>query len=133
MKIFICMFLAAAAFAAKPVELKSSQLEVTFDPLKGLRGRVPAVLQQAHDSWRRGQRSHGDHLPRQSSPVVYLNFAVRPESDPRQQDRHADFQFTARERCGTAMAPSFMLRYELSGAELQNLCSKQCWRSRGLN
>ena len=39
MKIFICMFLAAIAFAAKPaqsVALKSSQLEVTFDPLKGL-------------------------------------------------------------------------------------------------
>src|SRR5580698_4668483 len=39
MKIFVCMFLAAVAFAAKPVQivtLKSSQLEVTFDPLKGL-------------------------------------------------------------------------------------------------
>ena len=39
MKILVCMFLAAVAFAAKPAQrviLKSSQLEVTFDPLKGL-------------------------------------------------------------------------------------------------
>jgi hypothetical protein len=37
MKIFVCMLLAGVAFAAKPVQvvsLKSSQLEVTFDPLK---------------------------------------------------------------------------------------------------
>jgi hypothetical protein len=111
------MFLAAIAFAAKPVqivELKSSQLEATFDPLKGL--PIEYRLSSNKAIMRGAPGSEVTVTIFRSSPRRYANFAVRPEVIRSSKSR-ADFQFTVREK-GVPMA-SFMLRYELSGAELQ--------------
>lgn len=113
MKIFICMFLAAMAFAAKPVELKSSQLEVTFDPLKGL--PVEYRLSSNKATMRGAAESEVTATVFRANPRTFTNFAVRPEVI-RSSKTRADFQFTVRQK-GAPMA-SFMLRYELNGAEL---------------
>jgi hypothetical protein len=113
MKIFICTFLVAAAFAAKPVELKSSQLEVTFDPLKGL--PVEYHLSSNKATIHGGEGSEVTATIFRPNPRRFTNFAVRPEVIRASKTR-ADFQFTVREK-GAPMA-SFMLRYELSGAEV---------------
>ena len=116
MKIFVCVFLAAVAFAAKPAQpvvLKSSQLEVTFDPLKGL--PVDYRLSSNKATLRGGAGSEVTVTIFRASPRRYTNFAVRPEVI-RSNKTRADFQFTVREK-GAPMA-SFLLRYELTGAEL---------------
>ena len=116
MKTLVCVFLAAAAFAAKPAQpvmLKSSQLEVTFDPLKGLPVEYRLLSNKA--TLRGGAGSEVTATIFRSSPRRYTNFAVRPEVIRSNKNR-ADFQFTVREK-GASMA-SFLLRYELSGAEL---------------
>ena len=113
MKIFICMFLAGVAFAAKPVELKSSLLEVTFDPLKGL--PVEYRLSSNKATMRGGAASEVTVTIFRANPRRFTNFAVRPEVI-RSNKTRADFQFTVREK-GAPMA-SFMLRYELNGAEV---------------
>ncbi|HEV1285351.1 MAG TPA: endo-alpha-N-acetylgalactosaminidase family protein [Bryobacteraceae bacterium] len=114
MKIFSCMFLAAAAaFAAKPVELKSSQLEVTFDPLKGL--PVEYRLSSNKATMHGGAASEVTVTIFRANPRQFTTFAVRPEVI-RSSKTRADFQFTVREK--GAPEASFMLRYELSGAEL---------------
>lgn len=113
MKIFIGAFLAAAAFAAKPVELKSSQLEVTFDPLKGL--PVEYRLSSNKATMRGAGASDVTVTIFRANPRTFTNFAVRPEVI-RSNKTRADFQFTVREK-GAPMA-SFLLRYELNGAEL---------------
>src|SRR5260370_1861653 len=51
-----------------------------------------------------------------ANPRRFTNFAVRPEVIRSNNKTRADFQFTVREK-GAPMA-SFMLRYELNGAEL---------------
>jgi hypothetical protein len=114
MKILVCMFLAAVAFAAKPaqiVTLKSSQLEVTFDPLKGLPTEYRLSSNKA--TIRGAMSSEVTATIYRASSHGYTNFAVRPEVIRATKTR-ADFQFTAREK-GAPMA-SFMLRYELNGA-----------------
>jgi hypothetical protein len=111
---FWCIFLAGAAFAAKPVQpvaLKSSQLEVTFDSLKGLPIEYRLLSNKATI---RGAVS-SEVTATIADPRRYTNFAVRPEVI-RSSKTRADFQFTVREK-GAPMA-SFMLRYELNGAEL---------------
>lgn len=113
MKIFICMFLAAAAFAAKPVELKSSQLEATFDPLKGL--PVEYRLSSNKATMRGAAGGEVTVTIFRANPRTFTNFAVRPEVI-RSNKTRADFQFTVRQK-GAPMA-SFLLRYELNGAEL---------------
>jgi len=113
MKIFIGMFLAAAAFAAKPVELKSSQLEVTFDPLKGL--PVEYRLSSKKATLRGSPGNDVTVTIFRASPRTYTNFAVRPEVI-RSNKTRADFQFTVRQK--GAPEASFMLRYELNGAQL---------------
>ncbi len=116
MKIFVCVFLAAAAFAAKPLQpvvLKSSLLEVTFDPLKGL--PVEYRLASNKATIRGGAASDVAVTIFRASPRRYTDFAVRPEVIRANKTR-ADFQFNVREK-GTLMA-SFLLRYELDGAEL---------------
>src|SRR5271154_5263909 len=114
MKIFICMFLVAAAFAAKPVELKSSQLEVTFDPLKGL--PVEYRLSSNRATIHGAEGSEVTATIFRAGPRRFTNFAVRPEVIRASKTR-ADFQFTVREKGVPEV--SFMVRYELSGAELQ--------------
>ncbi len=116
MKILVCMFLAAIAFAAKPaqiVALKSSQLEVTFDPLKGL--PVEYRLSSNKATIRGAVSSEVTATMYRASSHGYTNFAIRPEVI-RSSKTRADFQFTVREK-GVSMA-SFMLRYELNGAEV---------------
>jgi hypothetical protein len=116
MKIFICMFLAAIAFAAKPaqpVALKSPQLEVIFDPLKGL--PVEYRLTSNKATLRGGADSDVGVTIFKAGPRTYTTYAVRPEVIRAVKNR-ADFQFTVREK-GAPMA-SFMLRYELTGGEL---------------
>src|SRR5580698_4334024 len=116
MKIFICMFLAAIAFAAKPVQsvaLKSSQMEVTFDPLKGL--PVEYRLSSNKATLRGGADSDVGVTIFKAAARTYTTYAVRPEVIRAVKNR-ADFQFTVREK-GAPMA-SFMLRYELSGSGL---------------
>jgi Endo-alpha-N-acetylgalactosaminidase len=113
---FFCMFVATAAFAAKPpqpVDLKSSQLEVTFDPLKGL--PVEYRLSSNKATIRGGSGSEVTATIFRANPRRYTNFAIRPEVIRANKNR-ADFQFTVREK-GAPMA-SFLLRYELNGAEL---------------
>jgi hypothetical protein len=113
---FLAIFLAAAAFAAKPaqpVDLKSSQLEVTFDPLKGLPTEYRLLSNKA--TIRGGVSSEVTVTIFRTNPRRYTNFAVRPEVI-RSSKTRADFQFTVREK-GAPMA-SFLLRYELNGAEL---------------
>src|SRR3984957_14803587 len=113
---FFCMFVAAAAFAAKPpqpVDLKSLQLEVTFDPLKGL--PVEYRLSSNKATIRGGSGSEVTATIFRANPRRYTNFAIRPEVIRANKNR-ADFQFTVREK-GVPMA-SFLLRYELNGAEL---------------
>ena len=70
MKIFLGMFLASAAFAAKPVELKSSQLEVTFDPLKGLPVEYRLASNKATIAGIARQRRYRHHFPRQSTERI---------------------------------------------------------------
>ncbi len=116
MKILVCMFLAVAAFAAKPVQsvsLKSSQLEVTFDPLKGL--PVEYRLASNKATIRGAVSSEVTATIYRASSHGYTNYAIRPEVIRGTKTR-ADFQFTVREK-GAPMA-SFMLRYELNGAEV---------------
>ncbi len=113
MKIILCALMAASVYAAKPVELKSSQLEVTFDPLKGL--PVEYRLSSNHSSMRGTVSSEVTVTIFRASPRRFTNFAVRPEVIRAGKNR-ADFQFTVREK-GVPMA-SFLLRYELNGAEL---------------
>src|SRR5271169_460859 len=116
MKAFLSMLLAAVAFAAKPaqpVDLKSSQLEVTFDPLKGL--PVEYRLSSNRATLRGGGGSEVTVTIFRTNPRRFTNFAVRPEVI-RSNKTRADFQFTVREK-GAPMA-SFMLRYDLNGAEL---------------
>jgi hypothetical protein len=113
---FLCVFLAAVAFAAKPAQpvvLKSSQLEVTFDPLKGLPTEYRLSSNKA--TIRGGVSSEVTVTIFRSNPRRYTNFAVRPEVI-RSNKTRADFQFTVREK-GAPMA-SFLLRYELNGAEV---------------
>lgn len=117
MKIFICMFLTGVAFAARPpqpVALKSSQLEVTFDPLKGLPTEYRLSSNKA--TIRGGAHSEVTVTVFRANPRHFTNYAVRPEVIRASKTR-ADFQFTVREK-GAPMA-SFMIRYELDGAELQ--------------
>jgi hypothetical protein len=113
MKIFICTFLTAVAFAAKPVELKSSQLEVTFDPLKGL--PVEYRLSSNKATIRGAAASEVTVTIFRASARSYTNFVIRPEVIRNSKSR-ADFQFNVHEK-GTPMA-SFLLRYELNGAEV---------------
>src|SRR5580692_3490876 len=116
MKILVCMFLAATAFAAKPVQsvsLKSSQLEVTFDPLKGL--PVEYRLSSNKATIRGAVASDVGVTIYRASTHGYTNYAVRPEVI-RSNKTRADFQFTVREK-GVPMA-SFMLRYDLNGNEV---------------
>jgi len=113
MKLLVATLLAAAAFAANPVELKSSQLEVTFDPLKGL--PTEYRLQSNKATIRGAISSEVTATIFRADPRRYTNFAIRPEVI-RSTKTRADFQFSVREK-GAPMA-SFMLRYELSGAEV---------------
>src|SRR5580658_6211868 len=116
MKILAGVFLAAVAFAAKPTQpvvLKSSQLEVTFDPLKGL--PIEYRLSANKASLRGGLSSEVTATIFRANPRRYTNYAIRPEVIRSNKSR-ADFQFTVREK-GATMA-SFMVRYELDGAEL---------------
>jgi hypothetical protein len=113
MKILLSLFLAAVAHAAKPVELKSSQLEVTFDPLKGLPAEYRLSSNRA--TMRGGGSSEVTVTIFRANGRRFTNFAVRPEVIRASKTR-ADFQFTVREK-GAPMA-SFLLRYELNGAEL---------------
>ena len=116
MKILVCMFLTAVAFAAKPaqpVALKSSQLEVTFDPLKGLPVEYRLLSNKA--TIRGALSSEVTATIYRAAEHGYLNYAIRPEVIRATKNR-ADFQFTVREK-GTSMA-SFMLRYELNGASV---------------
>jgi hypothetical protein len=116
MKISVCMFLAAVAFAAKPVQivsLKSSHLEVTFDPLKGLPTEYRLNSNKA--TIRGAGSSEVTATIYRASSHGYTNYAVRPEVIRAVKNR-ADFQFTVREK-GAQMA-SFMVRYELNGAEV---------------
>ncbi len=115
MRILPYILIAAAAFAAKPapsVSIKSSQLEVAFDPLKGLplEYRLPSK-----STMRGGVSGEVTVTIFRASPPRYTNYAVRPEVI-RATKSHADFQFIVREK-GAPMA-SFMLRYDLNGAEL---------------
>jgi len=105
---------AAAAFAAKPaapLTIKSSQLEIAFDPLKGL----PDEYRLGAKAALRGGAS-GEVGVTISHSARYTHYAVRPEVIRATKSR-ADFQFTVREK-GTPMA-SFMLRYDLNGATLE--------------
>jgi hypothetical protein len=109
-------FLAAVAFAAKPAQivvLKSSQLEVTFDPLKGLPAeyRLSSNKATIHGA---ASGEVGVTIFR-ANPRTYTDYAVRPEVI-RSNKTRADFQFTVREK-GVPMA-SFLLRYDLDGAEV---------------
>lgn len=107
---------ASVAFAAKPpqpVALKSAQLEVTFDPLKGL--PVEYRLAGSKAALRGGVAGEVTVTMFRADPRRYTNYAVRPEMIRASKSR-ADFQFTVREK-GAPMA-SFMVRYELTGAEL---------------
>jgi hypothetical protein len=116
MKILACLFLAAVAFAAKPVQivaLKSSQLEVTFDSLKGLPLEYRLMANKA--TIRGAVSSDVTATIYRTGSHGYINFAVRPEVI-RSSKTRADFQFTVREK-GVSMA-SFMLRYELNGAQV---------------
>jgi hypothetical protein len=116
MKILVCMFLAGVAFAAKPVQvvsLKSSQLEMTFDPLKGLPTEYRLSSNKA--TIRGAVNSDVTVTIYRAASHGYTNFAVRPEVIRASKTR-ADFQFTVREK-GASMA-SFMLRYELNAAEV---------------
>ncbi len=113
MKILLLLSLAAIAYAAKPIELKSSQLEVTFDPMKGL--PVEYRLSSNKATLRGGVSSEVTVTIFRASPRAFTNFAVRPEVIRASKTR-ADFQFTVRQK-GAPMA-SFLLRYELNGAEL---------------
>ena len=116
MKILVCMFLTAAGFAAKPpqpVTLKSSQLEVTFDPLKGLPTEYRLSSNKA--TIRGTVASDVGVTLYRASTHAYTDYAVRPEVI-RSNKTRADFQFTVREK-GVPMA-SFMLRYDLNGAEV---------------
>jgi hypothetical protein len=112
MKILLFVFLAAVAHAAKPVELKSSQLEVTFDPLKGL--PVEYRLSSNRATMHGGAASEVTVTIFRANGRRFTNFAVRPEVIRSNSKTRADFQFTVREK-GAPMA-SFLLRYELSGA-----------------
>src|SRR5947208_15444803 len=89
MKILLFLFLAAAAYAAKPVELKSSQLEVTFDPLKGL--PVEYRLSSNRATMRGGVSSEVTVTIFRGNPRKFTNFAVRPEVIRAGKSR-ADFQ-----------------------------------------
>src|SRR3984957_15737757 len=116
MKVFVYMFLAGGAFAAKPVQnvaLKSFQLQVEFDPPKGLSTEYRLSSNKA--TIRGAVNSDVTVTIYRAASHGYINFAVRPEviraSTPR-----ADFQFTVREK-GAPMA-SFMLRYEFDAAEV---------------
>jgi len=87
MKISVCIFLAAVAYAAKPVQtvtLKSSQLEVTFDPLKGLPTEYRFILQQGNDSWGRRQRRGSHDLSSEATDIYQLRGSSG--SDQVQQD-----------------------------------------------
>ena len=98
MKILVCMFLAAAAFAAKPVQsvsLKSSQLEVTFDPLKGLPVEYRLSFNKA--TIRGAVSSEVTATIYRASSHGYTNYAIRPEVIRCNKTR-ADFQFTVREK-----------------------------------
>src|ERR1700683_1834485 len=80
MKILVCMFLTAAGFAAKPpqpVTLKSSQLEVTFDPLKGLPTEYRLSSNKA--TIRGAVASDVAVTIFRAGAQGYTNFAVRPE------------------------------------------------------
>jgi hypothetical protein len=115
-KTFLCVFVAAAAYAAKPaqiVELKSPQLEVTLDPLKGL--PIEYRLASNKATIHGGAGGEVTVTIFRASPRTFTNFAVRPELI-RSNKTRADFQFTVREK-GAPMA-SFLLRYDLSGAEV---------------
>jgi hypothetical protein len=115
MKILFCMFLAAGAFAAtKPVELKSPQLEVTFDPLKGL--PLEYRLSSNKATLRGALSSDVGVTMYRASTRGYTDFAVRPELI-RSNKTRVDFQFTVREK-GRPMA-SFLIRYDLDGASMQ--------------
>jgi hypothetical protein len=117
MRILVCTLLAATAFAAKPVQvvvLKSSQLEVTFDPLKGLPTEYRLSSNKA--TIRGAIGSDVAVTLFRASPRRYTDYAVRPEVI-RSNKTRADFQFTVREK-GAPMA-EFMLRYELNGATLE--------------
>jgi hypothetical protein len=116
MKAFFSILLAAVAFAAKPAQpvgLKSSQLEVSFDSLKGL--PVEYRLNSNKATIRGAGSSEVTVTIFRANPRRYTNYAVRSEVIRATKTR-ADFQFTVREK-GAPMA-SFMLRYELNGAEL---------------
>jgi hypothetical protein len=116
MKTFLSILLAAVAFAAKPaqpVSLKSSQLEVTFDPLKGLPTEYRLNSNKA--TIRGAGSSEVTVTIFRAEPRRFTNYAVRPEVIRATKTR-ADFQFTVREK-GAPMA-SFMIRYELNGAEV---------------
>jgi hypothetical protein len=115
-KVFLCIFAATAVFGAKPaqpVDLKSSQLEVTFDPLKGLPTEYRLASNKA--TIRGAGSTEVTVTIFRADPRRFTNFAVRPEVIRATKTR-ADFQFTVREK-GVPMA-SFMLRYELNGAAL---------------
>ncbi|HVO97963.1 MAG TPA: hypothetical protein VMT15_07840 [Bryobacteraceae bacterium] len=115
MRILPYILTAAVAFAAKPtqsVSIKSSQLEVVLDPLKGL----PVEYRLGSKATMRGGVSSEVTVTIfRSNPPRYTNYAVRPEVI-RATKSHADFQFIVREK-GAPMA-SFMVRYDLTGAEL---------------
>ena len=87
MKILVCMFLAAVAFAAKPAQtviLKSSQLEVTFDPLKGLPVEYRLSSNKATIRGTIGKRCCGDALSREHPWLHRLRGSAG--DDPVQQD-----------------------------------------------
>lgn len=114
MRFLVCMILTAVAFAAKPaqmVTLKSAQLEVTFDPLKGLPSEYRLSSNKA--TIRGGNATDVAVTVFRANPRTYTDYAVRPELI-RSNKTRADFQFTVREK-GVPMA-SFLLRYELNGA-----------------
>jgi hypothetical protein len=113
MRIFALMLAACGAFAAKtaPLAIKSSQLEIAFDPLKGL----PVEYRLGPKAALRGGVS-GEVGVTIFHSARYTHYAVRPEVIRATKSR-ADFQFTVREK-GTPMA-SFLLRYDLNGAALE--------------
>ncbi len=86
---------------------------MTFDPLKGL--PIEYRLASAKATMRGGLSSEVTVTIFRANPRRYVNFAVRAEVIRVLKNR-ADFQFTVREK-GVSMA-SFLLRYELNGAQL---------------
>ena len=105
--------MASTPAPARFITLKSSQLEVTFDPGRGLPTQYRLPASQATI---RGEDSGHDitALICRAEPRSFDQVSIRPES-VRATTTRADFQFVARDNGADAAA--FTLRYELKGAQ----------------